>query len=78
LYPTIPTVSVLLIDKDKESGSLKVEPILHKFPPSERPSFVVDRSSSPALYRKLVDSFNDLWGKGIDVTDLKKLVEKIS
>jgi hypothetical protein len=78
LYTTIPTASVILIDKDKESGSIKVEPIFHKFPPSERPSFVVDRSSSPALYRKLVDSFNDLWNMGLDVSNLKNFLDKSS
>jgi hypothetical protein len=61
LFPTIPTVSTLFIDKDSDSGLIKVEPILHKFPPSQRPSFVVNRYSAPALYKNLVGSFDDLW-----------------
>lgn len=76
LYSTIPTISAILIDKDRDTGTIKVEPIIHRFPPSERPSFVVNRSSSSALYRKLVDSFNDLWNKGLDISDVRRLVER--
>ena len=67
LYSTIPSGSILLIDKDLETGSIKVEPILYKFPPAERPSFIVTRSSSPGLYKNLLDSFNDLWNKGFNL-----------
>jgi len=78
LYSTIPTASILLIDKDKDTGTIKVEPILHGVEPSERSSFVVDRSSSPTLYQNILDSFNDLWSEGQNISDSINLVKNIT
>jgi len=78
LYKKIPTASILLIDKNRESGSIRVEPILHNFPPNERPAFTVTRSSSFELYNKLVDSFNDMLEKGLDISEVIKYLDKSS
>lgn len=72
LYGTIPTASVLLIDKDSDSGVIKVEPVLHQFPPHNRPSFVVERHSSLVLYSHMVDSFNSLWEMSIELSALSQ------
>lgn len=67
LYPNIPTVSVLFIDKDTNDGFIKIESLIVGFPPSERPSFIIDRKGCPKLYEKMLSSFNKLWENGIDI-----------
>ena len=78
LYTTIPTTSILFLDKDKDDGSIKVEPIIYKFSPNERPSFQVTQSSSPKLYKKLVASFNNLWQTGVEINNLIEIMDRTS
>jgi hypothetical protein len=67
LFPTIPTSSVVLIDKDLDDGLIKVEGLLFKVPPDFRPSYIVRRQTCPDLFERLVDMFNQLWDESIDI-----------
>ncbi|MFZ5517398.1 MAG: hypothetical protein ACOY90_12205 [Candidatus Zhuqueibacterota bacterium] len=75
-YPTIPTASILFIDKDTNSGMIKVEPILHKFTPQHRPSFIVKKIDSENLYEKLIESFKHLWNEALSIDEIVDFFKK--
>ena len=68
-YPTLPTTTMLIIDKQSEEGFLKLESLLFKFPPLSRPSYILKNKQSPDLFKCLVGMFDKLWNIGIDIDD---------
>lgn len=68
-YPTLPTTTMLIIDKQSEEGFIKLESLLFKFPPLSRPSYILKNKQSPDLFKCLVEMFEKLWNIGIDIDD---------
>jgi len=60
-YSAFPTLSIILVDKDRPKGFAHVEPILYKAPPEEQPSFRLGPHDSPTLFQALRRRYTLLW-----------------
>ena len=60
-FSTLPTLSLLFIDKDYPHGYVHVEPIIYKAPPEDLPSFRLGVNDSDELFQVLKNQYSQLW-----------------
>lgn len=73
-YPSIPTVSMVMVDVGRYNGWVQVEPLIYHVTPSLRPSFTITRHSSNKLFERLVQSYARLWQSAMPLDEVEKLV----
>jgi hypothetical protein len=62
-YSAFPTMSIILVDKDRPKSFAHVEPIMYKSPPEELASFRFGPHDSPGLFQALRRRYTVLWDK---------------